>query len=264
VNRKCSSADVQSWEKKFFDELSIVEQPFYDSTSASCTEVAEALQVLGSICHTSPQEAESFRRMSGTLKSGNDLSHGDITFIFSFARMNLKKYSATLQQLIATDDSRLARHLRRLQVVSTLLKLKLHFKLQPGDGVIYTLFSTDQPSPFVQVVVLQLLDVLFAFFNPNAWAMADRHRRVDVLNLMAPLRDALSCIVPLLEIGCEYVLSRVECQRWWKSPDGKKCFVSSMDPSTYKLCIESAQLTQPVKCEFTTPVLQDCAFLSYH
>lgn len=252
IQRRTSSS-IRPLDEDIFQALANSEPSKSDMQQAQgATYVADYLRVIRSRCDPLPFEDEFLQRVLQELQSADAaMSRDDVVSVFSLAHLYLKKNTVTLQELVATDHLRLSRHSDILVALLMLLKMDLHHQLQQCDGVVFDLFSGNQPCPFVQLVILQLLDVLFAFFHSDAWAMEGRIHQVNLLVAFSPLRNALACFVPLLEISCQYILNRVECQQWWKSHDGSKCFVSSVDPTLYRTCLETAKMPKPVNGKLT-------------
>lgn len=173
-------------------------------------------------------------------------SRQSVVSVFAVAHAYLIKNTESLQELVATDNPRLSDHLEVLVAVLVLFAMNLQDQLQVDDGLLFSLFSGKQPCVFVEMLIMQLLDVLFAFFNPKAWAMNVSARKVDVVKCFAPLANALSSFVPLFEISCQYILNRMECQQWYQSQNSSKWFVSALDPKIYGEFLTTAEMPRPV------------------
>ncbi|KAI2510940.1 hypothetical protein MHU86_3412 [Fragilaria crotonensis] len=244
----CTSS-IRNWDEDIFRTLSIREtvMPVTHDVREKKQSILNCIEVLRLLCQPSPPAAEFLDRVYRDPQSDDaSMSSDDVVSIFSLIHSYLKKNPESLQELLSTSRPKLSRHLRILEAILTLLRMDLQRQLQKVDGIVFSLFSGDEPCCFVQMLILQMLDVLFALFNPEAWATDGISLQVDVLGMFAPLRDALAHLVSLVELSCQFVLHRVECQRWFRSSDGSMSFVSSVDPDMYRSFLERAEIPSPV------------------
>lgn len=189
-------------------------------------------------------EEKIIREIIRTVKRGNNsISRDGALLIFSVANRYFLKNCTTLQELIIMKDSNLLCHLKAICSILMILEMNIQKKLKPSDGVLFKLFASDVPCPFVQIVILQFLDVLFAFFHPQAWASNGKaYEEINIMECFAPLRDSISATVSLLELSCQYMLSKLECQRWFKARCGSYHFISSIDPAMYQKILETGEM----------------------
>ena len=243
------TSSTRSWDEDLFGALSVIEMatPVNQDVRENELGILDCIDVLRLHCQPSRPAGEFLDRVYRDCQSDGALtSRDDVVSIFSLAHSYLKTNPESLQELLSTSRPKLSRHLQILDALLTLLNMDLQRQLQKVDGIVYSLFSGDEPCCFVQLLILQLLDVLFALFNPEAWATDGSFPQMDVLGIFAPLRDTLTRLVPLAELSCQYVLHSVECQRWFKTRDGSMSFVSSVDPDRYRSFLETAQIPSPV------------------
>lgn len=249
TDKPASASAVQDWDKKVFEALEKSEATIEEPPEFHSRDTIESLRTLRSHCQLSPREDEITKGLVEKLSGGGSLSRDDIVSVFTMVHRTLKNDPVILQELVLTDASRLSRRLELIGASVMLLNQNLTSQLEECDGVIFKLFSAGRPCPFVQAVVLQFLDVLFAFFNPGPWGLVGRGHRLDVLETFSRLRDDLSSHIPLLETTCEFLSRRVEPQEYQKSMDGLKLFVSSVHPPAFLSCLESGEAPKPQKGE---------------
>ena len=239
---------LRNWDEEVFRTFSNLEMPdsvIQQERDSTC--ISHCIGTLRLHCQPLPSEDEFLDRIYHDSQSYDALmSRGDVVSLFSIIHSYLKKNPESLQELVSTAQPKLSRHLRILETLMTLLSMDLQRHLQKGDGIIFSVFSGTQPCLFVQLLILQLLDVLLALFNPEAFAMKSSFRQVNVLRTFSPLRNAMARLVSLVEVSCQYVLHRVESQRWCSTRDGSVTFVSCLDPDMCRSFLETAEIPSPV------------------
>jgi hypothetical protein len=221
-----------------FDCLRILDQDVIDDIN-----VSEAITFIQSLCRSQTLEYAQIQRIK--CLSHANFSNDDKRLIFSLIERYLTSNPETLQELVVTDYHRLSLHVDNLTRLLTLLDNKLYPQANSVEEDSFRLFSASngiQPCPFVQLLILQVLDVLYAYSNKKSWAIENISSPIDIPTIISPLRDSLSSFLPLMEISCNYILERLACQEWYKCCSNAKWFVSSVNPNSYRLSLETGDL----------------------
>uniref|UniRef100_A0A7S2HI97 Uncharacterized protein n=1 Tax=Helicotheca tamesis TaxID=374047 RepID=A0A7S2HI97_9STRA len=93
------------------------------------------------------------------------------------------------------------------------------------DGIVYQVFVSSKEC-FLDLVVVQVLDVLYSQILSSAWGNGNSRGGIiasskDVFDEMVALRDALAKIMSMVETVCRLLLHKFQCQRWRKVPQTK-------------------------------------------
>lgn len=169
--------------------------------------------------------------------------------------------TVTLQELVATEKSSLASYVYLHVSILDLVEKRLNESLTEADGICFHLFGPDRCSRYVDLVLQQLVDVIYALVHPDAWALKIRHSNL-VCSRLEPLRDALTMIIPVMERVCQCIKNQLSRQVWRIVEDRKVAFVSSVDPRAWELFIRKAEINT-VKCvsrfdSFGSNVIPQC------
>ena len=122
---------------------------------------------------------------------------------------------------------------------------------------------------FVEEVLLQTIDVLYAYFAPVPWANCIRGKiSSSSLGVLRELVVSIGKIVPLVETVSRILVSYQQVQKWYRSSlspsEGKGVFVSSVDPSKYVNFLktgERAKIGKSKKDEYPRLSLAHCCLL---
>ena len=99
---------------------------------------------------------------------------------------------------------------------------------------------------FVEEILLQTIDVLYAHFAPVAWANCVRDKiSSSSLGVLRELVVSIGKVVPLVETASRILVSCQQVQKWYRSnlspSEGKGVFVSSIDPSKYAIFLKTGE-----------------------
>jgi hypothetical protein len=108
----------------------------------------------------------------------------------------------TLQAIYLADRRYLRLHIRFLVFTLNLLESKVGSVLVPQDGNVYCLFGRGNSNLFVEMIVIQMIDVFYAEVQPSRWH--------SWTVLLTPLRDALARVVPLVETVSRCIMHKFQ------------------------------------------------------
>lgn len=134
--------------------------------------------------------------------------------------------SISLQEIIQTRQDMVSNHIELLICTMKILKLNLQDHLMASDGIMYKIFTIHDEKSFVQLTMLQLLDVIYSQLLPKAWGDPSSVTS-KVYVLLKRLRDSIGSLVHINEIASILLLKKLQCQKWQKSKSNK-WFVSSI------------------------------------
>eukprot|EP00934_Nitzschia_sp_Nitz4_P006650 Nitzschia sp. Nitz4//scaffold70_size99833//84841//91685//NITZ4_004610-RA/size99833-snap-gene-0.137-mRNA-1//1//CDS//3329557182//6640//frame0 len=156
--------------------------------------------------------------------SETGLDSGSAEWLDNLVELLRGEGTATILELIATGSRFLETHVRLLvSIVRNLDQL---------------LDSTLARKPFLDLVVVQLVESVYALLHPIGWALVVPNRHA-LLRLLEPLRDALASVVPLTEMASYCIVQQLGCQEWRKDRLCTHVFVSSFDPAVWRGFLES-------------------------
>lgn len=159
--------------------------------------------------------------------------------VFSVLLQLLQQHgSRTLLEVILADaltgTSSLKRHIQLLVFTLRILDCRVHSVLTDDDGLAFNLFGCDNWKTFVEMVILQLMDVVYARVQPAWWGLDD-NSLAGIFEKLIPLRDALGNLVPLVETVSRYTLETFQCQSWQKiDGNSDSLFISAVDSQEFK------------------------------
>jgi hypothetical protein len=234
------------------DENAFVSLKTLDQNATDQYDLSRALSFIQSLYRSQSFENVQLQRIKKIPLT--DISNEDKILIFSLIQGYLNSNPETLQELIVIDFDRFLRHVDALAAILTLLNDKLYPQIPAieEDPIRFFLATNgSRSSPFVQFLILQVLDVLFAYSNRKAWATEEMLYPVDVTIILSPLRDSLSSFLPLMEISSNFILERLACQEWYKCGDGSKWFISSVNPNSYRLFLKTGDIQQSIQGELS-------------
>jgi hypothetical protein len=110
-----------------------------------------------------------------------------------------------------------------------LLECKVHTALVSEDGISFDLFGGDNYKTFIERIVLQMMDVIYAQIQPSWWGL-DNAVIPDVLGKLIPSRDAIGALIPLIETVSRCTMEKLQCQSWRQVDGRSESFVSALDP----------------------------------
>jgi hypothetical protein len=187
--------------------------------------------------------ASLFEGIVNHFKAETPTIHSEAVEVFRTVLLLLQRHdNMTLQAISLTDSRYLQLHIRLLIFTLNLLESKVGSALGSQDGNIYCLFGHGISNVFVEMVVLQMVDVIYAQVQTCCWAL-DSFRINGLMGLLGPLRDALARVVPLVETVSHCVTQKFQCQKWQDYVGRSESFVSAVDPEEYKSCLLDGKMT---------------------
>eukprot|EP00980_Cylindrotheca_fusiformis_P029617 scaffold23625_cov137-Cylindrotheca_fusiformis.AAC.2 len=153
----------------------------------------------------------------------------------------LRRVKTALSQAAATDTDRnelvssknpiLKAHIELLsQCLCSLRKISVDDVRNPGS-VLERVVTNLQT--FTDILVLQLVDTVYALLHPTAWALQIRDPSTAMATLR-PLCDALAKSTPLIEAASCCIVERLGPQQWRRGLTPKHAFVSCICASDWK------------------------------
>ncbi len=164
----------------------------------------------------------------------------DSTVFSSILQLLHTHGNATLQELVSIKNPTLPLHVKLL--VLTLSFLEKGLDLNPDDGVVYQVFGENRGRRLVEMLLLQLVDAMYAAVHPQAWGRVERDK--DVLISIAPLRDAIARLLPIAESVSHCVMYKLGLQRWQRRGDAY-AWVSCVDPAWWEELLVSGNSPEP-------------------
>jgi hypothetical protein len=197
-----------------------------------------------------PESAEDstslFEGVVNHFKAETPIIHSEAVEVFRTVLLLLHRHdNMTLQAISLTDSKYLQLHIQLLIFIVNLLESKVGSALVSQDGNIYYLFGHRMSNMFIETVVLQMVDVIYAQAQSCCWAL-DSFRingLMGLLGLLGPLRDSLARIVPLVETVSHCITQKFQCQKWRNYVGRSESFVSAVDPEEYKSCLLDGKMT---------------------
>lgn len=176
-------------------------------------------------------------------KAETPIIHSEAVEVFRTVLLLLQRHdNMTLQAISLTDSKYLQLHIQLLIFILNLLESKVGSALVSQDGNIYYLFGHRMSNMFIEIVVLQMIDVIYAQAQSCCWAL-DSFRINGLMGLLGPLRDSLARIVPLVETVSHCITQKFQCQKWRDYVGRSESFVSAVDPEEYKSCLLDGKMT---------------------
>lgn len=133
-----------------------------------------------------------------------------------------------LQEMIAMKYEHTSICICLLRFIFSLKKRKIHSHLKVADGVIFNVFCKDD---FPNLICLQMIDVMYAHWFPEAWGQPRKMSRVESKEICS-LRDEFGKTSHLLETYSTMMV-KYPCQKWLpstlKSASNKSWYVSSIE-----------------------------------
>jgi hypothetical protein len=184
-----------------------------------------------------------FEGISNHFKAETQTIHSEAVEVFRTVLLLLQRHDNITLQAISLTDSRYFRlHIRLLIFTVNLIESKVGSALVPQDGNIYCLFGHGMSNLFIEMVILQMVDVIYAQAQSCCWAL-DSFRINGSMGLLGPLRDALAKVVPLVETVSHCITQKFECQKWQDYVGRSESFVSAVDPEEYRSCLLDGKMT---------------------
>lgn len=144
----------------------------------------------------------------------------------------IKKYGLpSLQEMIQTCNMQLLVNLNLLICVVRLLDLSAHSQLTHSDGLIFELFTLNGPTSFLNMIMLQVLDVVYSQVLPVQWG-SPRPLSQEVITGLLELKNAIGKVTHSLEAVSRLLMNQFGCQKWHRSDVNceNPWFVSAVDP----------------------------------
>lgn len=139
---------------------------------------------------------------------------------------------ATLQELITIECPYLGLHVKLLELTLELLEKDFQATLNSDNGVVYHLFGTNKGRAFIDSLLVQFVDATYSAVHPLPWGRkADSG--VHVLTLIAPLRNILARLLPIVESVAHCVMFKLSVQQW-RRRDESYAWISSVDPASWE------------------------------
>ena len=173
--------------------------------------------------------------------ANSGLVRSDSVMVFTLVLKLLQLHgSMVLQGVIVARHNHLRTHVQLLTFILNLVKIKANDALIADDGAVFNLFGPKLAGRFVKMIVMQMVDSLYAQVLPGCWGL-ESPEGVAVVQALIPLRNALARLVPLVETVSRCIVKTFPCQEWREFPDGSGCFVSALDPNEYKAFLISGE-----------------------
>lgn len=202
--------------------------------------------ILSTYCDSVDGCATLFDSIVLHFKEQSPIVHAQAAEIFGVVLQLLQEHGArTLQAVALTEVNKFRRHARLLVFVLELIDYQVHAALVSDDGIVFKMFSRENWRSFVEMIVLQMIDVIYARVQPASWGL-DSITFPGVIEELVPLRDAASRLVHLVELVSHCILERFQCQSWRQLGSSSNAFVSSVDPQEYKSLLLTGGVTSSV------------------
>ena len=137
----------------------------------------------------------------------------------------------------ASSDQTRQLHLKLLTTVMNFTAAKLS---QDQDSASSSKLCGFVPRhKFAEEILLQIVDLLYAYFAPAAWANCIKGKiSSTTLGALKELAESIGKSVPLVESVSRILVSCQQVQKWYRSSlsssnEGERVFVSSIDPVEY-------------------------------
>ena len=162
--------------------------------------------------------------------------HSDAVETFKTLLQLLQEYgSKTLLEVALSGTRSLKRHVKLMVFALHLLHCEVNLALTIDDGIAFKLFGRESWKDFVEMLVLQLIDVIYARVQPAGWGL-DNNALSGLFENMVPLRDAIGSLVPLVETISHCVLEKFQCQKWRLfNENTDSAFISALDPQDFRV-----------------------------
>jgi len=148
--------------------------------------------------------------------------------------------SPTLLALISRESPSLKAHVHLLATAIRMMHVGLNSRLVESDGVSYRIFSQRRCRRFAGLILLQLVDAVYALLHPRAYALQTENSG-RILDILEPLRCSLLTYMNLSEEACRCVLNELQKQRWHLTSDGQHAYVSSVDPIAWSAFLATGE-----------------------
>jgi len=159
-------------------------------------------------------------------------------------RLVQEKSAASVLDVIVNAPSEQAKtlHLALLTLVVKLIAKRSTYENSSSQK----LCGTVPAQLFVEEILLQILDVLYAYFAHDAWAnCVDGNMTSGVLGAVRELTGAVGKVVPLIETASRILVSGQQTQKWYRSGlqlvEGDRIFVSTVNPRQYASFLKSGE-----------------------
>jgi len=146
--------------------------------------------------------------------------------------------SETLMSLVSRESPSFRAHIHLLVAILELMNAGLNQQLHVEDGTSHLLFAPDMSDVFINFLLLQMVDVVYAVLHPSAWALQLTNPG-RILDILEPLRCSISQHLHLSEGVCRCVMNELGYQRWYLTADNRHAYVSSVDPEVWSLYLSS-------------------------
>ena len=186
-----------------------------------------------------------------TTSLGNQRDQGLAVFVpLTNALQNNAFY--TLMDVIVHNQSEQEKllHLNFLRTTINFIATERNSGLQPEDGVVHKIFGPKLHLFLIEEILLQVLDVLYAHFQPQAWANCMNGKlSAAVWRQLQNLSHAIAKVVPIVETVSRLLVAKFSSQSWHKTllessrDDRNGLFVTSIDPSRYLTYVKTGERT---------------------
>ena len=154
--------------------------------------------------------------------------------------------ATTLLDVIVNGPSEQAKILHMKLLITVVNFISAQSTLAQENSSSSKLCGIVSQQKFVEEILLQTVDVLYAYFTPDAWANCIRGKiSSSSLGVLRELVVSIGKIVPLVETVSRILVCRQQVQMWYRSSlsltEGEGVFVSSVDPSQYKSFLKTGE-----------------------
>jgi len=214
--------------------------PQGSNVSDLCKRLLDAYPVSPRICH------ELLRRLEVSASSSTEALIFD-----TLCSLCQTHGDATLLDMIINGPSEQAKalHLSLLAMTVNIISKTTNDSLQSTKVLTQKLFSPSSQHLFLEELLLQITDVLYAHFLPNAWAScADGKLSSMLWRKLRSLTDAIGRVIPIVETASRLLVTSFTRQAWYRSTikGGDSyveddIFVSSVDPQAYRTFLKAGE-----------------------
>jgi hypothetical protein len=216
--------------------------------------------------YPSPSCSGLLKRLQGSLTSPENVSICLLTGL----ELLQQHGESSLQELISSQDfHKLQTH---VQVLATSLlaldKIGSTTTFPVHHGMLENITSNRQG--FIDLLVLQLVDSVYAMLHPKAWSLNISKSSNQVLHMLCPLKNALERTIKtsLVEVACKCIIERLESQQWRRG-DNDKLFVSCLNSHIWKDYLDTGRIPPKPKGMYmlslsSFSIERNCSCLHFH
>ena len=215
------------------------------SNHQASTNSSDICEQLKSAYKSSPRNAVS---LLTRLELHHSEAQGDSIsrVLDSLLKLVQEEGATTLLDVIANGPSEQAKTLHIKLLVAAVNFIAMQSTHGQENSSSSHLCGVVPQQKFVEEILLQTIDVLYAYFAPVAWANSIRDKiSSSSLGALRELAVSIGKIVPLIETVSRILVSCQQVQKWYRSSlspsESERFFVSSVDPSKYASFLKTGE-----------------------